>query len=73
MSENEVNITDQALGEHLADDGLSLTLGVNGEGNDGDSREGATTVASSVLRVADLASGARWTHDAAGRGGRNGR
>jgi len=66
LSENEVNITDQALSEELADNGLSLTLGVDGEGDNRDTREGATTVASSVLRVADLASGAGWTNDAAG-------
>ena len=66
MSENEVNITNQALSEELTDDGLSLTLGIDGEGYDGDTREGTTTITGSVLGVADLAGGARWTNDTTG-------
>ena len=65
LSEYEVDITNQAFAEELTDDGVSFTLGINSEGDDRDTREGATTEAGSVLREADLAGGAGWTNHAA--------
>jgi len=70
LSEDEVNITDQAFCKKFTDDLIGFTLGINGEGDDRDTRKGATTITGSVLRVADLAGGASWTNDTTG--GRDG-